>query len=295
MSPPHRSPATRDVPPYGRIEPWAHVNRVIARSGTSFLWGMRVLPAERRRAMYAIYAFCREVDDIADQPGEIVDKKRELAAWRREITHLYAGRSTWPTTRALLQPVRRFNLPQREFLAVIDGMEIDAAPTVRMQTLDDLLDYCRKVAGAVGMLSVHAFGVPASPGPDIARTLGNALQLTNILRDVKEDAGLQRLYVPLELLGRHGVVGDSLNAILVHPGFAGACGELAGHARGYYAEADSLITELGPRRIRPAVIMMAIYRELLDRLEERGWGGLHDPIRLTSARKMWLALRHGFF
>ena len=159
------------------------MNRVVARSGTSFLWGMRVLPAERRRAMYAIYAFCREVDDIADEPGEVADKRRALAAWREEIDRLYAGRPEWLTTRALQAPVHRFELPREEFLAIIDGMEIDAAPTVRMRRLPDLLDYCRKVAGSVGILSVHTFGVPMHPGPRIAEVLGNALQLTNILRD----------------------------------------------------------------------------------------------------------------
>ena len=140
--------------------------------------------------MYAIYAFCREVDDIADTPGANADKHRALAAWRDEIARLYAGRPKWPTTRALLRPVQRFDLPREEFLAVIDGMESDAAPTVRIRTLDDLLDYCRKVAGAVGALSVCAFGVPQHPGPRIAETLGNALQLTNILRDLKEGRGV---------------------------------------------------------------------------------------------------------
>ena len=277
----------------GQVKPRDHVNRVVERSGTSFLWAMRALSAERRRAIYAIYAFCREVDDIVDEPGENADKRRALAAWREEIDRLYAGKPKGPTTRALLEPVRRFNLPREEFLAVIDGMEIDAKATVRMQNLDDLLHYCRKVAGAVGILSIHAFGVPRNPGFQIAEKLGNALQLTNILRDLKEDAALQRLYVPLELLSKHGVATTSLNAVLVDPGFSGACAELAGLARRYYSETESLITEFGWRRIRPAVLMMAVYRELLDRLEERGWTRIDVSIRLTRLRKMLLALRYG--
>lgn len=276
------------------VDPWAHVNRVVARSGTSFLWGMRVLPAERRRAMRAIYAFCREVDDIADRPGEAADKRRALAGWREEIGRLYAGRPEWPTTRALLGPVHRFDLPREEFLAMIDGMEIDAAPAVRMQTLDELLDYCRKVAGSVGVLSVHAFGVPRPPGPRIAETLGNALQLTNILRDLKEDAALDRLYVPRDLLDRHGVrAGSPPAAAFVQPGFAGACEELAALARGYYCEADRLLKEYGWRRMRPAVLMMAVYRETLDRLEDRGWRRVGGPIRLTHARKTWIGVQYG--
>lgn len=275
------------------VEPWAHVRRVVARSGTSFLWGMRVLPAERRRAMYAIYAFCREVDDVADEPGETAEKKRGLAAWREEIARLYAGKPEWLTTRALRQPVQRFDLPRDEFLAVIEGVEIDAAPTVRMQTLEDLLSYCRKVAGAVGMLSIHAFGVPRDPGYQIAETLGNAVQLTNVLRDVKEDAAIERLYVPLEMVRRHGVAEGSPGAVFIQPGFAAACAELAELARDHYARTDRLLAQLGWRQMRPIVLMMAVYRETLRRLEERGWTRIDRPVRLTRARKLWLALRYG--
>ena len=292
MIPMARGPAVQNGPP-DPIDPLAHVKRVVAHSGTSFLWAMRALPAERRRAMYAIYAFCREVDDIADGPDETVDKLRALAAWRGEIARLYAGRPIWPTTRALLEPVRRFDLPRTDFLAVIDGMEIDAAPWVRMRTVDELLDYCRKVAGAVGILSIHAFGVPPHPGYRIAETLGTALQLTNILRDLKEDAALRRLYVPREMLAGHGVAARSLDAVFAHPGFAEACAELAGLARAYYAEAERLMTDLAWRRMRPSVLMMAVYRETLDRLQERGWTRIGAPIRLTPARKMWLAVRYG--
>lgn len=275
------------------VEPWAHVRRVVTRSGTSFLWGMRVLPAERRRAMYAIYAFCREVDDVADEPGETAEKRQGLSAWREEIARLYAGKPERLTTRALLQPVRRFELPREEFLAVIDGVEIDAAPTVRMQTLDDLLSYCRKVAGAVGMLSIHAFGVPRDPGYQIAETLGNAVQLTNILRDVKEDAAIERLYIPLEMVRRHGVAESSLGSVFNQPGFAAACSELAELARDHYARTDRLLVQLGWRQVRPIVLMMAVYRETLQRLEERGWTRIDRPVRLTRARKLWLALRYG--
>ena len=288
-------PGTGASGPAGEpVDPWSHVNRVVARSGTSFLWGMRVLPAERRRAMYAIYAFCREVDDIVDDPGEAAVKRSALSDWRGEIDRLYAGRPEWPTTRALLAPVERFNLPRGEFLAVIDGMEIDAAPMVRMRRQDDLLDYCRKVAGSVGVLSVHAFGVPRHPGPRIAEVLGNALQLTNILRDLREDAARHRLYLPLDLLERHGVEGRSPGALFIHPGFAGACAETADLARGYYAEADRLLKELGWRKMRPAVLMMAVYRETLDRLEKRGWKRIGGPIRLSRARRTWLGLQYGF-
>ncbi|MDE0052666.1 MAG: presqualene diphosphate synthase HpnD [Gammaproteobacteria bacterium] len=274
-------------------DPLLHVNRIVAQSSSSFLWGMRILPRERRRAMFAIYAFCREVDDIADEPGEVAEKRRALTGWREEIRRLYAGEPTRPTTRALLDPVRRFNLPQDEFFAVIDGMETDASPTVRMTTLEDLLRYCRNVAGAVGLLSIHAFGVPREPGPRIARALGNAFQLTNILRDLKEDAGLRRLYVPLDLLAKHGIATRSLEEVFVHPRFADVCAELAELARSHYDEADKLMKELQSRRMRPAAVMMAGYRETLEKLRARGWKRIDEPVRLKQTRKIWLAVRHG--
>ncbi len=243
--------------------------------------------------MYAIYAFCREVDDIADEPAAPEDKRRALARWREEIARLYAGNPRWPTSRALLRPVQCFHLPQEEFLALIEGMEIDSHPTVRMRTLNDLLDYCRKVAGAVGMLSVHAFGVPRYPGPQIAKSLGSALQLTNILRDLEEDAALQRLYVPLEILSKHGIDENSPYEVLGHPDFNKACLELADLARGYYAETDRFMAEIGWRKMRPAALMMAVYRGVLDRLEMRGWNRASGRVRLTHVHTLWLALRYG--
>ncbi len=275
------------------VDPWLYVRNVVARSGTSFIWGMRVLPKDRRHAMYAIYAFCREVDDIVDEPGDISEKLRALENWREQIHALYAGKPSWPTTRALLGPIDQFGLPQEEFLTVIDGMQLDAAPRVRIQTLDELLGYCRKVAGAVGVLSIRVFGVSLHPGLQFAKTLGNAFQLTNILRDLKEDAALQRLYVPLETLAEHGVAEGLPNEVLTRPGFSDACEELATLAREYYADAETMAAQLGRRNLLPALLMMAVYRETLDRLERRGWTRIHDPVRLTSGRKMWLALRYG--
>ena len=256
---------------------------------------MRILPVERRRAMYAIYAFCREVDDIADEPGDAIVKRRALAAWRDEIGRLYAGDPQWPTACALSAPVQRYNLPRDEFLAVIDGVETDAAPFVRMRTLAELLAYCRQVAGAVGMLSVHAFGLPDHPGQRIAETLGNAMQLTNILRDLKEDAAAQRLYIPLDWLTGRGIpLADPPLTVLEHPRFGEACAELAGLARRCFQEAEELIAGAGSRKLRPAAVMMTIYRETLDKLDRRGWDNIGDPIRLSDPRKIWLALRHGF-
>ncbi len=208
-----------------------HVHQVVRGSGTSFLWGMRVLPKPRREAMFAIYAFCREVDDVADEPGAPEGKLARLEAWRAEIERLYEGRPTRPTTRALAGPIAAFDLPKEEFLAVIDGMEMDAREAMVGPSLEDFTLYCRRVAGAVGMLSIHAFGAREPQAREIAVALGEALQITNILRDLAEDADRGRLYVPRELLEAHGVMTRDPQAVLDHPGLVPASAELAARAR----------------------------------------------------------------
>ena len=256
---------------------------------------MRLLPAKKRQAMYAIYAFCREVDDIADSPGESGQKLRQLEGWREEIARLYGGCPKHLISRALLAPVAQFNLPQQEFHAVLDGMETDAAGQVRMRDIDGLLGYCRKVAGAVGMLSIPVFGMPRGPGPRIAVALGNALQLTNILRDIKADAARNRLYMPTETLKKHGVEANSASRAIAHPAFAGACRELSGIARRYYREAEWLLKGLDRAVKRPPVIMMHTYRETLKLLDRHGWERLGRKVPLKGWRKISLVLRYGLF
>lgn len=256
---------------------------------------MRLLPVRKRQAMYAIYAFCREVDDIADSPGESGQKLRQLEDWREEIARLYAGRPKYLISRALLEPAEQFNLPEKEFHAVLDGMEIDAAEQVRMRDIDGLLGYCRKVAGAVGMLSIPVFGMPHGPGPRVAVALGNALQLTNILRDIRADAARNRLYMPSEMLQKHGVEESSAVRATAHPSFAVACRELSGIARRYYQEAEWLLKGLDRAVKRPPVIMMHTYRETLKLLDRHGWENLGRKVSLKSWRKISLALRYGLF
>ena len=188
----------------------AHVREVTERSGTSFFWAMRLLEPARRDAMFAIYAFCREVDDIADEGGTAEAKRQGLAEWRREIDRLYAGAPTRPTTRALLRPVAAYGLLREDFLAVIDGMEMDALRDIRAPSLAELELYCARVAGAVGLLSVRAFGDRSETARKLALAEGKALQLTNILRDLAEDAGRGRLYLPRELLEKHGIAASDL-------------------------------------------------------------------------------------
>jgi len=271
------------------------VEAIVRKSRTSFYWAMRLLDADRRRAMYAIYAFCRLVDDIADDEGASEDKRRGLAQWRREIAALYAGSPIHPVTRALAGPVAAYGLKQRDFLAIIDGMEMDGAAAVRIDDMAALETYCDRVACAVGRLSNRVFGIDDSRGDVIATALGQALQLTNILRDLDEDADRDRLYLPLDLLKRHGIDTIDAKAVLGHPRLGDVAGELADIAQGRFAEADAALKQCDRRQMRAAIIMMEVYRRIFGRLLARGWHRHGEAVGLNRLEKIWIMLRHGVF
>ena len=271
----------------------AHVRAVVIGSGTSFYWGMRLLPAAKRNAMYAVYAFCREVDDIADGDAPVAAKLDELTGWRREIDALFEGRPSRPTTLALLDPVARFDLPRSEFHAMIDGMEMDAKDSMRAPPMSELIRYCRCVAGAVGLLSIRVFGAHDEEVRRGALALGEALQLTNILRDLSEDATRGRLYLPRELLQQHRIAGSNPVTALRDPGLPRVCDAVAARARARFADAERHFGHGDRRALRPALVMMHVYRRTLDRLIERGWRRLEHPVRLPRPERLWLALRYG--
>jgi len=268
------------------------VEALVRAAGTSFYRGMRVLPPDRRHAMYAIYAFCRIVDDIADEPGEFSRKLPELRAWRRRVADLYQGRADSAVTRVLVRAVVAFRLREEDFLAVIDGMQMDAQTTIVAPDLATLDLYCDRVAGAVGRLSVRAFGDASADADVVARALGRALQLTNILRDVHEDAGLGRLYLPREWLAEAGVPPDPA-AALASPALPQVCTRVAALAHTHFAEADAAMARCDKRAMRPARLMGATYAAVLARLERRGWTRLDRPAKLPKWQKLWIALRHG--
>ncbi len=272
---------------------WAHVRHVVARSRTSFLAGMRALPRHRRDAMYAVYAFCREVDDIADEPGDFGRRLAMLADWRSDIDRLYAGRPTFPTTIALQGPVAEFRLPKAEFLAVIDGMESDLRNAIRAPSAADLRTYCRQVAGAVGMLSVDIFGADEPEAHEIAVVLGEALQLTNILRDLAEDGVRGRLYLPREVLRRHGIDSEDPAVVLAHPNLPKACAEVASEARERFDRTRTLMDGCDRDRLKPCVLMMEVYERILTRLERDAWRDPSRRVRLSWPTKLWILLRHG--
>ncbi len=270
-----------------------HVRRVVAASRTSFLQGMRVLPEARREAMYAIYAFCREIDDIADEPAPPREKIARLEEWRNEIDRLYDDRPRTLTGRALLPHRRAYGLDRADFLALIAGMEMDAAEDICAPSFAQLELYCDRVAGAVGRLSVRVFGAREPESDIVARELGLALQLTNILRDLDEDAARNRLYLPVELLDANQISARDPAAVLAHPGLGAVCAALADRARRHYAAAAAAMRRCARRPMRPAAIMMTAYRAVLSRLERRGWRQRDAPVKLPRPLKLWIALRHG--
>ena len=269
------------------------IREKVAAAGTSFYLAMRLLPEPRREAMYAIYAFCREVDDIADEENPLEVKRAMLDEWRREIERIYAGTSTKPLARILAADAKTFDLRREDFLAIIDGMAMDAERDIRAPSLAELDLYCDRVASAVGRLSVRAFG-DSSPSADrVAHHLGRALQLTNILRDLAEDAERGRLYLPRELLVDVGIIGTEPNAVLHHPSLGDACDALADIVEDHFVRARAAMEDCSRRAMRPARAMGAVYHAQLVRLRARGWQRFAEPVKLSKPTKLWIALRHG--
>ncbi|MGH7047112.1 MAG: presqualene diphosphate synthase HpnD [Stellaceae bacterium] len=265
----------------------------VAAAGTSFYWAMRLLPRSRRHGMYAVYAWCREVDDIADGERPNAHKLAALAAWREEIDALYAGHPRHLVARALREPVLRYGLRREDFLAVVAGMEMDAREDIRAPDLATLDLYCSRVASAVGHLSVHVFGDPSTAAHRVAEALGRALQLTNILRDLDEDARRGRLYLPSELLERHGIRDTEPLSVLRHPALPAVCRGLAAIADQHFEDSAEGMKQCQRRAMRPAAVMAALYRATLRELLRGEW---HDPaarVSLPKWLKLWLVLRHG--
>ena len=270
----------------------------IERAGaakSSFYAAMKLLPEERRNAMFAIYAFCRDVDDIADEPAPEGTKPIELALWRSEIEAVYAGLVPGkPLARALMAPVKHFGLLKQDFLAVIDGMAMDAERDIRAPSLAELDLYCARVASAVGRLSVRVFGTWEPPADEVADHLGRALQLTNILRDLDEDAERGRLYLPRETLDKHGIAGDDPALVLADPALAAVCAEIAALARQHYQAAERAMARCRRAAMRPAMMMGGVYHALLLRLERRGWAAPRPEVKVPKLLKIWIALRRGY-
>ncbi|MGA7486534.1 MAG: presqualene diphosphate synthase HpnD [Xanthobacteraceae bacterium] len=260
-------------------------------SGSSFYNAMRVLPRAQREAMFEIYSFCRQVDDIADSSGPRSARREQLERWRADIDALYAG-NPLPRTRGLLAPVRAFGLRREDFHCVIDGMEMDVVADIRAPDAATLDRYCDRVASAVGRLSVRVFGMDEQDGIALAHHLGRALQLTNILRDLDEDAAFGRLYLPAEALRAAGITATDPTTVLASPALEKVCAPVVESAHAHFTQAEGIMARSARRSVRAPRIMAEAYRLILDSLVARGWLHPRRPIHLPRSRLLWIIMRH---
>lgn len=260
-----------------------------AASGSSFYVSFRFLPADRRKAITALYAFCREVDDIVDDDTTDIERARfKLNGWRKEIAGMIAGRPDHPITRALSRHLDTFNLDVNLLLAIIDGMEMDL-DKVRYDSFDDLKKYCWHVAGAVGILAARIFGLNNPQTEEYAEKLGLAFQLTNIIRDVGDDLKIGRIYLPADELNRFNVSENNLKNARYTPEFRNLMNFQAKRALSLYDEAFTLLPEEDRHAQKPGIVMASIYRELLLQIEKKDFPVLTERVSLPKTKKFWLA------
>ncbi|MCW5704468.1 MAG: presqualene diphosphate synthase HpnD [Bradyrhizobium sp.] len=271
----------------------ANANYGSTASGSSFYAAMRILPQAQREAMFQIYSFCRQVDDIADSDGPREERLAALQQWRNDIDALYRGE---PPARLkdYVDPVKTFGLKREDFLAIVDGMEMDVPADIRAPDMATLDLYCDRVASAVGRLSVRVFGMGEEDGVELAYHLGRALQLTNILRDIDEDAGLGRLYLPREGLYHAGITGDDPNKVIADKSLPKVCAPLAQRAAMHFAKADEIMARNPRRVVRAPRIMSKYYRAILDLLLARGFAAPRQPVRVTKLTKLAILFRYAF-
>jgi phytoene synthase len=260
-------------------------------SGSTFYRAMRILPPPQRHAMYEIYSFCRKVDDIADDPGERMVRLAQLQQWRSDIDAICAGLPLDHLS-GLARATREFGLAREDFRAVIDGMEMDVLADIRAPDMATLDLYCDRVASAVGRLSVRVFGLDQNTGRDLAHHLGRALQLTNILRDIDEDAGIGRLYLPREALQDAGITSSDPHEVIAHPALPRACEPIIGRVREHFARADAIMNAAPRRAVRAPRIMGEAYKGYLHGLVARGFAPPREKVRLSKAWLLWIILRY---
>jgi phytoene synthase len=265
-----------------------------AASGSSFYYSFLFLPPERRRAIMALYAFCREVDDVVDECNDISLASTKLAWWRQEVERIADGQPQHPVGQALQAAGREFSLPREQLLEIIDGMEMDLQQS-RYLDFKGLSLYCYRVASVVGLLSAEIFGYKDRGTLKYAHDLGMAFQLTNIVRDIGEDARRGRIYIPMDELKQFNVpAADILNS-RYSDNFTALMKFQVERAERYYDQALAELPAGDRKSQRPGIIMAAIYRTLLDEIRRENYQVLHQRIALTPVRKLWLAWKTWMF
>lgn len=261
---------------------------------SSFYRAMAILPRERRDAMFEIYSFCRAVDDIADEGGDIRTKLAGLDQWRRDIDALYAGGPAGLAA-GLVLPLRRFSFAREDFHAVIDGMQMDVDADIVAPDAATLDLYCDRVASAVGRLSVRVFGMPEEEGIALAHHLGRALQLTNILRDIDEDAEIGRLYLPRENLLAQGIADPTPGKVVALPNLDAVCAPLMAQAKAHFEQADAIMATQKREAIRAPKIMSLAYGAIWRRLAARGFARPRGKIKTPKMVLLGAILSYGIF
>jgi phytoene synthase len=270
------------------LTPDQYCQQKAAASGSSFYYSFLFLPPERRRAITALYAFCREVDDVVDECSDPQVARTKLAWWRLELGRLFEGTPSHPVTKALLPCLEAFGIRQQQLNEIIDGMEMDLTQT-RYLDFAGLERYCYHVAGAVGLLAAGIFGYREPRTLEYAKALGTAFQLTNIIRDVGEDARKNRIYLPMDELKRFEVPASDLLQAKTSDNFKKLMAFQAQRANDYYRKAFEALPAGDRRAQRAGLIMAAIYRATLDEVEREGFQVLTHRTSLTPLRKLWLA------
>jgi 15-cis-phytoene synthase len=276
------------------VTPDEYCAQKAAASGSSFYYAFLFLPQVRRRAITAVYAYCREVDDIVDEVSDTGVAQAKLAWWGQEVERLFEGTAQHPVARALQPHLGQFGITRERLLQILQGMQMDLQQT-RYLDYPGLQRYCHLVAGVVGEIAAGVFGATGAATLAYARALGQSLQLVNILRDVGEDARRGRIYIPMSDLQQFNVKAADLLGVRYVDGFTELMRFEAQRARGLYRDALALLPEEDRRAQRPGLIMGAIYLSLLDELEHSGFRVLHQRIALTPLRKLWIAWRTWVF
>ena len=270
------------------MTPDQYTQEKAAASGSSFYYSFLFLPPEKRRAITALYAFCREVDDVVDEVSDIGVARTKLAWWRTEVANLFAGHPRHPVTQALAPFTASHGIDAARMNEIIDGMEMDLVYH-RYPDFESLKLYCHRAAGVVGQLSASIFGYTAPATLEYAENLGIAFQLTNIIRDVGEDARRDRVYLPQDELGRFGLTADDILARRGGAAFVSLMRFQTERAQSYYDLAFSKLAPADRRNQRAGLIMAAIYRTLLDEIARDDFQVLEQRVTLTPLRKLWIA------
>ena len=270
------------------MTPQEYCQRKAAQSGSSFYYSFLFLPEERRRAIIALYAFCREVDDVVDECSDASVARIKLAWWRKEISGIYQGRPQHPVARALSEVVGKFQLQEQHLQEIINGMEMDLDYNA-YPDFGSLKLYCYRVASVVGILSAEIFGYRDPRTPQYATDLGMAFQLTNIIRDVGEDARRGRIYLPLDEMQQYGVSTADISQARETDNFKRLMEFQIERALGFYERAFAQLPDIDRKRQRAGIIMAAIYRAVLDEIRADGCRVLTQRTSLTPLRKLWIA------